>query len=378
MERAKWKIIACVTILCLAGVISLWNVTPSAEFGAELSSKQFMTKQLMFLVGGLVAMLGLLLFNYIHLRGIAYIIYAVCVVALLAVTFGGGKVKGASRWFFIGPFSIQPSEFAKIAVVLALARFMMYQRNISTIRGLIGPFVLVIIPMILSMLQPDLGTAIIFFPILLVMIFIAGARITHILAILGLCVLSLPIMYKFVLKDYQKERINSFLSSSQDKTGKNYHREQSIKAIAAGGFFGGRMLTDPSFVPERHTDFIFTVIGEGGGFIGVIIVLGCFAYLFYQAFNVAYNTREPFGKLIIVGMTTWLTFQTLTNVAMTIGLAPVVGITLPFLSYGGSSILTSFIAIGIILNVAVNWVPTFAGRDFGYERDRISDITEIR
>ena len=376
MEKVNWKIIISISVLCIFGIISLWTVAPLVPDKEPI--KQTFFKQLVFMLISTIVLLALLLPSYRYAKRGCYIFYFIILVLLIYVTITGKDIKGASRWIPIGPFMLQPSEFMKLAIVLALARFMMYQKNISTIKGLIGPFILAVVPMAIVLKQPDLGTAIIFFPVLLAMVYVAGAKVRHIIVILLLCAISIPAIYTFVLKDYQRERFLSFIMPSKVEHDKRYHQDQAIKVIGAGKILGTGlgegMLTEPYYVPERHTDSIFTVIGEGTGFIGSTILLICFIVLLYQSLLIAYSTREPFGKLIATGMTTFLAIQVIINVGMNIGVAPITGITLPFVSYGGSSLLTNFIAVALILNVGIHYVPTFSGRDFGYEKDRIGGI----
>lgn len=380
MKKINWRIILSVTALSVIGLLSLLSVAPPYEFSSDAFYKQLFLKQFFILGLSILIMVALMLPSYISLRRYCYLFYIVILLFLVILIIFVPARKDVTRWIQVGPVSLQPSEFMKLAVVLVLARFMMYQKNIATIKGLVGPFFLTAIPMVLVLVQPDLGSAFVFFPLLIAMVFTAGARTRHLITILLLCMLSLPIVYKFILKDYQQARIDSFIYPSKTPKDKSYHREQSIKVVASGGLIGTTLsesaLADPYLVPIRHSDFIFTVIGEKTGFLGSTLVLMLFTVFFYQSLKIAYNTREPFGKLTVIGMTTFLAIQAIINIGMTIGIMPITGITLPFISQGGSSLVTNFAAVGLILNIGMRHVPTFAKRDFGYDDVEIRDVTD--
>ncbi len=268
----------------------------------------------------------------------------------------------------MGPFMFQPSEYMKIVTVLAMANILAHRTNITSLKGLFLPYLFTFIPIGLILTQPDLGTALVFLPILFVMVYIAGARVKHILITIFIGLLFLPIAYFYLMKDYQRARFQVFLAPSKSATADAYHLMQSRTAVGSGGFWGS-FWRDPEeapsiFVPARHNDFIFTVIAEKWGFVGTSLTLFLYFILFGRSLFIASTTREPFGRLVIVGITAYLITQIIVNISMTVGLAPITGLTLPLISYGGSSLTSTFIALGFIYNIQLKHIPSFSSRDF--------------
>jgi rod shape determining protein RodA len=316
------------------------------------------TKQLVWYAIGLVVMIGSFLFNYKLLDRWAPTIYLVCVLLLLCVFFFGRIGGGSRRWLTFGFFSIQPSEPIKIAVIITLARY--YSRIVNmdgfTLKELITPCILILVPFMLIVKQPDLGTA-------LLLGLIAGS-ITLFVKIerrsLGGLILSavfiVPAVW-FFLEDYQKKRILTFLNPDRDPLGAGYHIIQSKIAIGSGMMTGKGYLHGSqnvlSFLPEQHTDFIFSVLAEEWGFIGALVLLLLFLILLLLALNIAYQCRDAFGTILAVGIASMIFWQVFINIGMVMGLLPVVGMPLPLFSYGGSSTLTLMISIGILLNISM-------------------------
>jgi rod shape determining protein RodA len=299
-----------------------------------------------------------LFFNYKLLDRWAPVIYALCVFLLIYVLIFGKYVAGARRWIMLGPVSIQPSELAKIAVIIILARYYSRLANIEglNLRELFAPFILAVIPFILIVKQPDLGTA-------MIVLLIAGSMTVFVkierrslLWIITSCATVVPLVW-FFLKEYQKRRILTFLDPDRDPLGAGYHIIQSKIAIGSGMISGKGFLKGTqnalAFLPEQHTDFIFSVLAEEWGFIGAFILLCLFLILIIWGLNIAYRCREPFGTIIAVGVTAMIFWQAFINIAMTMGLMPIVGVTLPFISYGGSSVLTTMICVGLLMNVSM-------------------------
>lgn len=347
-------------IICLiltVGIFFIWSA----------SSEKFVFKQLVWILMGFTIFFTLLYFDYLLFAHYAYIIY-ICVLLLLLLLLAlGDSVKGSQRWFSIGAFSIQPSEFMKITLVLTLARFLRYKKYGLGLFDIGISLLLTLIPMALIIKQPDLGTALIMVPVLLSILYTAGIRLLHILIFIGTGLAVSPLLWMFLLKSYQKMRIIGFLWPEKTADwGAGYHRLQSLIAIGSGGLlgagWGNGTQNQMKFLPERHTDFIFAVIAEEWGFLRACFVLFLYIVFLTCGIGIARSTREPCGRLIVVGLVTMFATQIVVNVCMTLGIAPIVGITLPFISYGGSSMLTSFVALSIIFNVRMRSKIDLASR----------------
>ncbi len=275
--------------------------------------------------------------------------------ALVAVFLLGRTVSGARRWLFVGPVSVQPSELFKLCFVL-MAVWLLTSRwaqpGGKTVLVMAAP--LAIVPAVLIVKQPDLGTALLLFPVLIALLVAAGMRMRLLggLALAG--VAAAPLAW-LVLKDYQRERILVFLDPFRDPLGSAYNVIQAKIAIGSGQLLGkgvaGATQSRLAFLPERHTDFIFAVFAETWGFVGCLVLLTCYALLLLRGFDIAASTREPVGRLVALGVTALVATQVLVNVGMVTGLIPVVGIPLPFMSYGGSSMVVSMMALGLLLSV---------------------------
>ena len=383
LKRLNWPILLYVAILLTVGIAFIYSgsrVLLGPEGHAIRVGRA--QKQIVWVCFGLGAMLLTLIPHYRTYIENAYFIYAGCVGLLVLILIAAQfhlvpTINGASRWIPLGFMNFQPSEIMKIAMILCLARYMQYRDNHRTWVGLTVPFGLTLLPVILIVKQPDLGTALLFLPILFAVLFIAGARGRHLLIIVGMAACSVPLMFFFVLREYQRGRIIAFLKQSEVNSpaamNELYQLIQSKLAIGSGGWFGrGWMegaMTQLNFLPVRTTDFIFSVIGEEVGFIGLMAVLGLFFLLFVSALGIADRQKEPAGRLIVIGAVALLATQLYINTAMTIGLMPITGLTLPFVSYGGSSLIASFMLIGLVLNVGMRPTRTVAKDDFEFEDD---------
>lgn len=374
LGNARWQIIACLLLLSTISLLCLWGIEQPGVNGNVELLRLNVVKQTIFIGAALIALILISHISFNQYRKFSYALYGLCIVAIILILIFGKSVRGMKGWISVGPFTLQPSEFMKVALVMALARYMMYQKNLSSVRGLLGPFLLSGVPMFLVLLQPDLGTAMIFFPVCIAMLYAAGARVRHLISVFLLSAMLAVTAYFFVLKDYQKDRLIAFASPDKVSRDKTLQQTRSQWAIGAGGLTGrglGESLLYSVLVPDKHTDFIFSVIGEEFGWMGCTLVLILYGIVFYLSMKIAYESREPYGKLLVVGMVTFIAAQMLINIGMTIGLAPITGITLPFLSYGGSSLLTVFIAVAMVLGVGRNWVPSFASRDFEFRTGQI-------
>jgi rod shape determining protein RodA len=294
-------------------------------------------------------------FGYERWLDYSYLILALNVLMLLAVLFLGDPRYGAKRWLSMGLFSLQPSELCKISFLLALTKFIADNKDtIKNIRTIAASLILCLIPALLIMKQPDLGTALVFLPVFFTVAFVGGAKIKHLIFIFIIGLSSTPFLWN-MMKVYQKKRLLVFLDPNIDPLGAGYTIIQSRIAIGSGGLFGRGWLSGTqnqlNFLPERHTDFIFSVIGEEWGFIGCFILLGLFLVLIKRLLAIADLTSDYAGKLLISGIVTIIWLQVFVNIGMTIGLMPVVGLPLPLVSYGGSNFLTIMILISLALSV---------------------------
>lgn len=352
LKNSDPVLLAAVGIIFIIALLSLYSAShqPSGEI-----IKNYCLQQAIWF--GLVLCLSALFirFGYERWLDYSYLIFALNIILLILVLLVGSARLGAKRWLSLGLFSLQPSELCKISFILALVKYVSDNSyRINELKVIAASLLICIVPIFLIIKQPDLGTAIIFLPILFIVLFAAGARIRHLAFILLAGLGSLPILWH-TLKSYQKMRLLVFLNSNADPLGAGYTVTQSKIAIGSGGFFGKGWMSGTqnllNFLPERHTDFIFSVIGEEWGFVGAVLVLGLFILLIRQLLDIADTTNDNKGRLLIVGIVTLLWFQAFVNIAMTIGLMPVVGLPLPLISYGGSSLATTMVLIGLAISV---------------------------
>lgn len=347
-------IIGCVLIIFFIGLLFLYSA--SSGLSPEIRNKM-VARQLIWMLVGLILMVLIVILDYQKLIDLSFFLYALNIAFLVVVLFWGSRRLGAQRWLSIGSFSFQPSEFMKITFILTLASYLgLREDNIENPANIFVPMILAAIPFALIVEQPDLGTALMLIPILISMIYISGIDIVTITASVLLGFLSMPFFWHF-LKEYQKKRLLVFINPNLDPLGAGYTIIQSKIAIGSGHIFGKGWLSGTqnylNFLPERHTDFIFSVVGEEWGFFGSMILIMLYFIVIYRGFLIIQQTPDLYGKVIATGVVTLISFQVIVNIGMTIGLLPVVGLTLPFISYGGSSLIASMIAIGILLNVGM-------------------------
>ena len=354
IQNFDWMLLVIILLLAASGLITLYS---AARAGLPVT-QAFFVKQLVWYGIGLVIMIASFLISYKQIDQYAYSAYAICMFLLVAVLVAGKLVAGSKRWLVFGPISLQPSELAKVAVILVLSRY--YSRTASTkgmrFRDLLIPMVLIGIPFALIVKQPDLGTAV-------MILLIAGTLTVFIkvekramIAIVSSGTVAIPMIW-LLLKGYQKQRILTFLEPDRDPLGAGYHIIQSKIAIGSGMLAGKGFLQGTqnalSFLPEHHTDFIFSVLAEDWGFIGSAAVLFLFLLLIIWGLNIAHGCRDPFGALLAIGITALIGWEVFINIGMVMGMMPVVGIPLPFISYGGSAILIMMVCMGILLNISM-------------------------
>jgi rod shape determining protein RodA len=337
--------------LALAAIGLLVVRSASAEAPTD-----YFSRQLVWFAAGLAAMLVALGFDYHRLLAMAPVFYGAGLVALVLVLFVGHEAGGAVGWFRVGSIGIQPSEFAKLATALFLARYLagLAERRLET-GHILRALAIAAAPMLLTAVEPDLGGAAMFAPMLAGMLLVAGVRARLLIGSAVAAVVFIGLIWTFGMKDYQRQRVITFLAPSQDPLGAGYHVQQSKIAVGSGQLTGrGYMQGTQSqlrFLPARHTDFILAVLAEESGFLGVATVLALYGAYLASAASIALRSRDRAGILLVTGLASITAFHVLYNSAMVIGLLPVTGIPLPFLSYGGSFTLATWISVGLILGV---------------------------
>ena len=347
-----WALLGLVLILCVVSVLEIYSTTVHTRFAS------FESKQILFIGAGMVGMFILAKIDYHRLLDWSPWVYAVFLVSLVAVKVVGHKALGARRWIAIGPVQFQPSEWVKLVLVLVVAR---YFANLGgrylTWRDIFKAFAMVGIPMVLVLVQPDLGTTLTYAPILVAGLFLGGISLRQ-AAILVLCGSALIVgvwSSGKILKPYQKARLTSFINPDNDPRGSGYQIRQSLIAVGDGGIWGKGQSkgsqTQGYFLPIPYTDFIFAAFSEEHGFVGAVFVLLLYFFILMRLIQNAQTAADLPGSLIIMGIVAVLTFQIAVNVGMVIGFMPVTGIPLPLMSYGGSSVLFTFLALGVAMNV---------------------------
>ena len=340
---------AAIVIMSLVIIGSATHVnTPSEE------RYWFVQRQGISIIVDIALAAFLMNFDYKILQRYGNHFYVFNLILLILVMLVGQSALGAQRWIALGPISIQPSEFSKLIMIIALAAMMEKRGKIQSLSDLAPVAGYVLVPFLLVLKQPDLGTSLVFLAIFFGMVFVAGIRLRILFGIFGLGLAAMPVLWHF-LKDYQKMRIMVFMDPNVDPLGAGYHIIQSKIAIGSGllfgkGLFGGTQ-SQLNFLPENHTDFIFSVVGEELGFVGCTVLLLLYLIVLWRGIKIAQNASDAFGRLLAVGITSMIAFHVLVNVGMTMGIMPVTGIPLPLMSYGVSSLTTNIMAIAILLNI---------------------------
>ena len=343
-----WLLIVAIGALCAIGLAMIFSTTGGA-------TRLYWTQTYAVIIG-IAAMVAAIAIDYRSLADKSHILYIGLVLALIAVMLFGSKQMGAQRWINVGFFNLQPSEFAKAILALVLAKLLGdSRRQVLTNNELFLAMVLTALPLLLILRQPDLGTAVTLLPILLVVTFAAGLPLKYLGALAVLGVLTAPVAWRFALEDYQKERIETFLDPAQDPRGAGYQQIQARITVGSGGAWGKgfRQGTQGQlrFLPVAHNDFIFSVLAEEQGFVGVIVVLGLYLFVIVRSLEAAKLAKDRLGSYVVLGVLATFTFQVIYNITMSAGLAPVKGLTLPLMSYGGSSMIATLAGFGLILNV---------------------------
>lgn len=349
--------------------IFIYSSTASSEAVAQsFSLSNELQKQMVFYLVGLLLIYFTSRIPYSKMISFSALLYAINILLLIYVQFFGVIAGGARSWIDLGVTRFQPSETMKICWVLYFASYLRYRKNFRSLHGMMIPLLITCLPIILITRQPDFGTASVFVPTFFLLLYLAGARKRHIFLLISFGILTLIPVYLWFFSDIQKSRIDAFINPEQHQQTAAYQSSFSLLAIGEGYWFGkgigkGR-INQLSKLPESHNDFIFSIIASELGFIGALGLIFCYFLLLFSAFMVANFTREPFGKIAVLGLAIFLGVQVFMNLAVTLAMIPTTGITLPFISSGGSSFLTCCIMVGIIFSISRHHVPVLSREDF--------------
>jgi len=368
IPRRYWRnldipLILAVLGLILLGLFVIYSASASRLLNLNADPFHYVKRQAIAALVGFMGLIVVLSIDYRAWRRWTKIGYLVTVLALAVILITGKIAQGSQRWFSLGGFNIQPSELAKLVMIVVLAHLMEKQSNIEG-RKIFLPFVIIGVPMALVFRQPDLGTAMVFVGIVFAMTYIGGGDLRHlgIIAAVGIAAALAAILLSYyevikIIKPYQLRRLLIFLDPYSDPTGDGWNVIQSMIAIGSGGFFGKGYLNGTQgqlyFLPANHTDFIFSVAAEEFGFVGASAILLLYAFFIWRGIKIAINAKDRFGSLLAVGCISYFVCHLVINIGMTMGIMPITGLPLPFLTYGGSTLLTSLLAVGILLNVGL-------------------------
>jgi rod shape determining protein RodA len=359
-----WVLLLAVSFIAALGLLNLYSATLAEQ---STAGTPLYLKQLYFFLIGLGFLLVIISFDYRLFISWGYPLYGVAIGLLLFALLFGRNIAGTQRWIDLGFFYFQPSELAKLILVIMLASYY-YRKDTGkgfSLRELVVPMLLVGLPFLLILKQPDLGTGLMLLFIFVSMTLFVKLKWSTLGVLAGACLTAVPLGWRFFLKPYQRQRIETFLNPESDPFNTGYHILQSKIAVGSGTKFGKGFLKGTQghldFLPERHTDFAFSVWAEEWGFIGSLILLACYFFFILWGLNIAISSRDKFGVLLAFGIVSLIFWQAFINLAMVLGMLPVVGMPLPLFSYGGSSLLTTLIAIAILINIRMRRFMTNAG-----------------
>lgn len=350
-----WILLGLVAAICLIGVFNIY----SASLSFRMASVPYYLKQLNWMTFGLLLSLIVASLDYHILEDFSYLMYGFLILLLIAVLLVGKTSLGATRWLNLGFFTMQPSELLKIVIIVTFARFFnnYHVHDGLSVKDLAFPLLLLAVPAVLIMKQPDLGTAILVILIALSMAFYVGLRWSTIVSFVLVTIPLVWIGWMHLLKPYQKSRVLNFLDPDRSRLGSGYHIIQSKIAVGSGGFWGKGYAQGTQsqlrFLPEQHTDFAFSVFAEEWGFFGCLVLISLYVSLTLWGLSIARRCNDRLGGLLAVGVTAMLFWHTIINIGMVIGLFPVVGVPLPFFSYGGTSMITSMVGVGILQSISM-------------------------
>jgi rod shape determining protein RodA len=355
IQNFDWVLLLLLLLLAGISILNLYSATYAIR---DVGGSRIFIKQFYWFLIGFGVLFVMVTFNYYYLERLAYPAYFFTVALLIMVLLVGKVMSGSQRWLSLGPVVFQPSELAKISMVLVLAKYFGDRGGVQEyrLRDLWQPFVLILIPCGLILKEPDLGTALFLGIVSFSIILVVKINRKSLLILVGFCVLAAPVIW-VGMKDYQQRRILTFLQPDLDPLGAGYHINQSKIAIGSGQFWGKGYLqgtqTRLHFLPEQHTDFAFSVLAEEWGLAGVTVLLLLYLFLILWGLNIAKESKDRFGAILAVGIVAIVFWQVVINVGMVTGLLPVVGIPLLLFSYGGSSLITTMAAMGLLLNISM-------------------------
>lgn len=359
---AAWRafdlqLVTYAALLVAIGLVMAY--TNSAQNGAiPLEPGSTFTRGLMWAGIAAIAFIVATAFDYRWLKTLSWPVYLLQIALLLLTLAIGDGLGNSARWITLGPFTFQFSELAKVLMIVVLANHLASrQLRLDSLRTVLGACVLVIPPWVLVMLQPDLGTSLVFIGILAGMLWMSGASVKWLAALAGAVIAMIPIAWTYILRDYQKERLTSFLNPTPDISDSGYQLYQSQIAVGSGGWFG-RGLTNGTqaqgdFLPVQTTDFVFSVLAEELGFFGAMVLFALFALLLWRVLVAGWRSRDPFGMLFASGVASMVLFQLFVNVGMVMGIMPITGIPLPFVTHGGASLVSIAIGLGILESINI-------------------------
>jgi rod shape determining protein RodA len=359
-DRRLWRNFDYLLLFTVLAIVAISLVVIGSATMSDISGDSFyVRRQAMMFLAGFVLMLMIVSTDYTQFYRLSPYLYGLNLILLLVVIFLGREGGGAQRWIDLRFFNLQPSELAKLIIIISLARHLAGREgNFDHLTSVIPAFLHVVPPIALIFLQPDLGTALVFFAILFGMLFMAGAKVRHLLTyvIVGGAV-GIPLLWK-VLKDYQKMRLILFINPELDPINDGFQLIQSMIAVGSGGLYGKGLFAQGTqnrllFLPESHTDLIFSVLAEQAGFIGAMVLLLLYVIMIFRILRIGANAKDTFGMLICIGVASMLLFHILVNIGMTVGMMPVTGLPLPLMSYGGSSMMMNMMAVGLVLSIGM-------------------------
>lgn len=352
IKNFDFGILIIALIISIMGVVVILSASHITSTG---SLKQPITQSISIVIG-LIVLIFITFFDYNLLSNFTPYFYVLSLLLLISVFFIGKTINGAKTWIVFGPVSLEPAEIMKVVLILTLANYFKDKGEIRKFKDLIYPIIIIGIPFGVVVLQHSLGSALVLIFIFLGMLYISGIRIKVFSELIGLGMALMPVMYK-IMKPYQRKRLLSFINPNLDPLGSGYHVIQSIMSVGSGMFYGEGLFhgtqTQLFYLPESQTDFIFSSLSEELGFIGASILIILYGLLLYRAWRIAYKAKDKFGRLVAVGIISMFAFHIFENIGMAIGIMPIAGIPLPFMSYGGTSMIINMFAIGLLINIGM-------------------------
>jgi len=354
-DQFDWPLFVTVCAIALVGIINLYSAT--SAMGTARADIYIV--QIYWLTLGAGAAVLVAAIDYRNYERQGWVLYGVGIASLLLVFLLARNIRGSQRWISFGSVSLQPSELMKILLIVALAKYLHNDPKTEgrTLKDLVIPGVILAVPMTLILLQPDLGTAMILAFIFGTIMVLTNLKLRSLFALAAAFVLSAPLTWTYLLRDYQRERLRAFADPNADILGSGWHGHQSLVAIGSGGAFGKGFLQGTqnqfAFLPDQHSDFPFSVWGEEQGFFGVAFLLFLYLFLILWGLKIASQAKDRFGAVVAVGVSALFFWHTVINIGMVMGVLPVVGVTLPLFSYGGSSALTMLVGVGLLMNVSM-------------------------